>query len=49
MEGLSLRRECILALEARWERVMLDHLVWYTRPWYQRAVLTLLGRRPEAL
>jgi hypothetical protein len=49
MTALSLRRACVLAVEARRKRILLDHLVWHTLPWYRRLARTLLGLRPEPL
>lgn len=44
-----MRREVRRMLELRRERILLDHMIWYTRPWYQRAWLALTMRSPAAL
>lgn len=36
-------------LEIRREQLLVQHMIWHMRPWYQRAWLALTLRRPEAL
>ncbi len=46
---VQMRREVRYWREVRQERLLLEHMVWHIRPWYQRTWLTLTLRRPEAL
>jgi hypothetical protein len=44
-----MRREVRRQREIRRDRLITQHMIWYVRPWYQRLLLTLTFRRPEAL